>query len=78
MGIAGLKVRHWSYCEATQRALAPILPLLCVFPAVVKHFKEGKSPMGMERRVTKQEDDVCWRLREDEESSSPAVYVWWD
>lgn len=29
--------------------------------------------MGMERKVTKQEDDVCWQLKEDEEGeNSPA------
>lgn len=27
--------------------------------------KKEKSPMGMEGKVTKQEDDVCWQPKED-------------
>lgn len=26
--------------------------------------------MGMEGKVTKQEDDVCWQLKEDEERNN--------
>lgn len=63
VGMAGLKMRPQSHCEATQTALAPLLPLLYLLLWTTS--KKEKSPMGMEGKVTKQEDDVCWQPKED-------------
>lgn len=57
-------MRYWSYCEATRGALAPFS---LYFLPVVNQFYREESPVGMERKVTKQKDDVCWQLKEDEE-----------
>ena len=32
--------------------------------------------MGMQKKVTKEKDDVCWQLGEEELSSR--ITVWWD
>jgi len=35
--------------------------------------KKGKNPMGMQKKVTKEKDDVCWQLGEEELSSRITV-----